>query len=320
MAIASFHRSRALGKNAGIMDFLPCPPPRLLQRYARVVVPALVVPKDRSIRLRHPGKLLDTIGHGLESFFALAQRLLRLRADPLYRAKYPPPRWFVTTVVLQFAATTESPDRTIGQPQPKLHIAGYSRSAAQAVVHVSYGGPVFRDDPLEQLLERRNERVRESPYIRYISSDQISRPIESFGSNVQLPICADRVAALKTRRCFSSLSRSASSACLRPVMSRAIFEAPTIAPLASRIGEMVTETSIFVPSFLTRTVSKCSMLSPRRMRARMSRLLVDAFRRQQQQHWFAHDLCSRVTEHLLSAPVPGGNRPIQGLADNGVIG
>jgi hypothetical protein len=60
----------------------------------------------------------------------------------------------------------------------------------------------------------------------------------------------------------SSLSRNAPSACLRSVMSRAMFDAPTITPMLSLSGEMVTETSIFLPSFLTRTVSKGSTLSP----------------------------------------------------------
>ena len=61
----------------------------------------------------------------------------------------------------------------------------------------------------------------------------------------------------------------ASSARLRPVLSRAIFEAPTMAPLLSLIGEMVAEMLILLPSLRTRTVSKCSTRSPRPMRARM---------------------------------------------------
>src|ERR1700689_2496131 len=59
------------------MNFIPRPFLRLLQRCARVVVPALVVPKDRSIRFSHAGKLLNAVGHDLEAFFALSQRLLR---------------------------------------------------------------------------------------------------------------------------------------------------------------------------------------------------------------------------------------------------
>ena len=53
-------------------------------------------------------------------------------------------------------------------------------------------------------------------------------------------------------------------------MSRAIFEAPIIAPLLSRIGEIVTETSTSVPSLRARMVSKCLIPSPSFMRARMS--------------------------------------------------
>ena len=59
------------------MNFIPGPFLRLLQRCARVVVPALVVPKDRPIRFSHPSKLLDAIGHDLKTFFALAQRAFR---------------------------------------------------------------------------------------------------------------------------------------------------------------------------------------------------------------------------------------------------
>jgi hypothetical protein len=42
----------------------------------------------------------------------------------------------------------------------------------------------------------------------------------------------------------------------RSVMSRAIFEAPTMVPDSSRTGEMVSEMSISEPSLRLRTVSK----------------------------------------------------------------
>ena len=42
---------------------------------------------------------------------------------------------------------------------------------------------------------------------------------------------------------------------LRSVMSRAIFEAPTIVPSPSRIGETVSEMSTRLPSLRRRTVS-----------------------------------------------------------------
>jgi len=49
-------------------------------------------------------------------------------------------------------------------------------------------------------------------------------------------------------------------------------------------------------------------------------LLIHAIRRKKHQHRFAHDLRCRVAEDLLGAAIPGVDRPIQGLADNGVIG
>jgi hypothetical protein len=52
-------------------------------------------------------------------------------------------------------------------------------------------------------------------------------------------------------------------------MSRAIFEAPTMVPLASRTGEIVTDTSINLPSLVARIVSKWSTRSPRRRRSRI---------------------------------------------------
>jgi hypothetical protein len=45
------------------------------------------------------------------------------------------------------------------------------------------------------------------------------------------------------------------SACLRAVTSRTIFDAPTISPVASRMGETVTDTSMGWPSFRIRLVS-----------------------------------------------------------------
>src|SRR6266511_454792 len=47
------------------------------------------------------------------------------------------------------------------------------------------------------------------------------------------------------------------------VMSRAMLEAPMASPAAFRIGEIVTATSITVPSLRWRTVSYCSIRSPR---------------------------------------------------------
>ena len=53
------------------------------------------------------------------------------------------------------------------------------------------------------------------------------------------------------------------------VTSRAIFDAPITWPAAPSNGEIVTDTSIGVPSLRTRTVSKWSTRSPRRSRSRI---------------------------------------------------
>ena len=51
--------------------------------------------------------------------------------------------------------------------------------------------------------------------------------------------------------------------------SRATFDAPMISPVGLRTGEIVTDTSIGVPSLRRRTVSKWSTRSPRRSRSRI---------------------------------------------------
>ena len=61
-------------------------------------------------------------------------------------------------------------------------------------------------------------------------------------------------------RAFSS--RSVSSARFRSEISLAIFEAPTMLPSSSLMGETVSEMGKSRPSFARRTVSKCSTRSP----------------------------------------------------------
>ena len=56
----------------------------------------------------------------------------------------------------------------------------------------------------------------------------------------------------------SIMNRAASNACLAPVMSRAIVDAPMIAPPGSWIGETVNETVIADPSSRTRVASRRS--------------------------------------------------------------
>ncbi len=80
---------------------------------------------------------------------------------------------------------------------------------------------------------------------------------------------ADSARARAACSASNSLARSA-SVWIRSPMSRAIFEAPMTRPSASLIGDTVSATLIGVPSLRTRTVSKCSIVSPRRRRLKTS--------------------------------------------------
>ena len=71
-------------------------------------------------------------------------------------------------------------------------------------------------------------------------------------------------------RLASIMDRASSAASLWLVRSRAIVDAPTIVPSASRIGETVSETGNTVPSFRTRMVSRCSTGWPALILARMA--------------------------------------------------
>ena len=72
-------------------------------------------------------------------------------------------------------------------------------------------------------------------------------------------------AILAARRPIAAIrsdSKSAASVSFRSVISRAIFEIPTIRPGASRMGEMVREMCTSSPFLRRRRVSKCSIRSP----------------------------------------------------------
>ena len=60
------------------MHRLPSPALHLFRRGAGVLVPPAVVPENVPVRLGHPGKLRDGVGHRSEPLLALAQRLLGL--------------------------------------------------------------------------------------------------------------------------------------------------------------------------------------------------------------------------------------------------
>ena len=83
-------------------------------------------------------------------------------------------------------------------------------------------------------------------------------------SRVLLTIASSEESTMAASRARSS------SVFRRSAMSRAIFEAPMIVPCASLIGDTVSEMGIRWPFLVRRTVSKWSILSPRRRRASTS--------------------------------------------------
>ncbi len=62
--------------------------------------------------------------------------------------------------------------------------------------------------------------------------------------------------ATSASRLDSIIERAASNACIASVTSREMVDAPTIAPSALRIGEMLSETGNTFPSFRIRKLSK----------------------------------------------------------------
>ena len=76
-------------------------------------------------------------------------------------------------------------------------------------------------------------------------------------------------AASKIASARASLRRTAAFERVPSVMSRATLEAPMIRPPASLIGALVSTISILLPPLATRTVSRWSMISPRRILSRI---------------------------------------------------
>ena len=60
-----------------VMHRLPAPALHLFRRGARVLVPAIVVPENPAVRVRHPAQLRDRVGQSSKLRFALAEGLLR---------------------------------------------------------------------------------------------------------------------------------------------------------------------------------------------------------------------------------------------------
>ena len=122
---------------------------------------------------------------------------------------------------------------------------------------------------------------------------------ESVARNSSFMRLAASASALAASAAASSRSRS-SSARLRSVMSLAIFEAPTIVPSASRIGETVSETSMRRPSLVTRL--GLEVARPARRVGCASRMLVHVLGmlgRHQDGDGLADDLGGGVAEDPL---------------------
>ena len=90
----------------------------------------------------------------------------------------------------------------------------------------------------------------------------------------------------------------------RSLMSRAIFDAPITRPASSRIGDTVSEIGMSVPSFRCRTVSKCVIAWPARMRAEHDVFFGLPVRRNDHANRLADDFGGGVAEHALRRSIP----------------
>ena len=107
-------------------------------------------------------------------------------------------------------------------------------------------------------------------------------------------------------RCRSSISRM-SAFCVRllSVMSRAIFEAPTIQPAAERIGETLSETSTLAAVLVQPQRLELLDRSPRPTRSRMLSHLVAPVRRNDEIDMLADGLVRGISEQPFGGLVPG---------------
>src|ERR1035441_5356533 len=107
---------------------------------------------------------------------------------------------------------------------------------------------------------------------------------------------------------LSSDLNNATSARLRSVMSRATLEAPTIAPVMSRIGEMDTD-----------SLEMLNALATADARQNVG-LLTGPLRGQQHLDWLAYSFGVRIPEYLLSPGIPRVDGSVQPLGNDGVLG
>ena len=117
---------------------------------------------------------------------------------------------------------------------------------------------------------------------------------------------------------LSSRWRSMASRRRRSVMSRAVFETPITVPLASRIGEMLSETGTSRPSLCRRQVSRFSTRSPRATALITSSSSRDWSSGMSTRSGAADDLVGAVAEQPLGARIPAEYRAVEVLADDRV--
>jgi len=75
-----------------VVDFRPSPALHLTQSRTRELVPAPVEPKDRTVRVCHPGELRNVVGERAEELLARRERYTRIlsrHAASLPRAPAP---------------------------------------------------------------------------------------------------------------------------------------------------------------------------------------------------------------------------------------
>ena len=101
--------------------------------------------------------------------------------------------------------------------------------------------------------------------------------------------------------------------------SRAVFEAPTTAPVASKIGESEIDTEILVPSLRRRTVSNCSTRWPEADECEKGFLFGAPLEGDNQDDRLPDGLGRRVSEEALGTFVPARDDPVEPLAHDSVV-
>ena len=122
------------------------------------------------------------------------------------------------------------------------------------------------------------------------------------------------------RRSSSVCCRSACLVLLLSVISRTTLEMPMVTPEGALIGEMLSETSIGLPSLRKRTVSLCSMLSPQPIRRRMSCTSGSRSLGDEQRDALAGGFRRGVSEQAFGGRIPSRDGAVERQGDDGVVG